>query len=89
VWTLEECGDRDPTGARVGAILQVLLARDPAAPRPRIRAWLPSEFVPPQITIAATSPSTEVMMMRPLTLAAEAARTLGAGDVLYWRGDLF
>jgi predicted N-acetyltransferase YhbS len=29
-WTLEAAGDRDPAGARVGAILQVLLARDPA-----------------------------------------------------------
>lgn len=89
VWTLEECGDRDPTGARVGAILQVLLARDPAAPRPKIRAWLPSGFLPPQISIAATRPTAEVMMVRPLSPAAEAARTLGAGDVLYWRGDLF
>lgn len=88
-WTLEECGDRDPTGARVGAILQVLIARDPAAPRPKIRAWLPPGFVPPQVTIAATRPSREVMMVRPLTPAAAAARTLGAGDVLYWRADLF
>ena len=30
-WVLEECGDRDPAGARVGAILQVLMARDPSA----------------------------------------------------------
>jgi hypothetical protein len=26
-WTLEDCGDRDPAGARVGALLQALLAR--------------------------------------------------------------
>ena len=26
-WTIEECGDRDPSGARVGAILQALIAR--------------------------------------------------------------
>jgi GNAT superfamily N-acetyltransferase len=89
VWTIEECGDRDPTGARVGAILQVLLARDPAAPRPTIRGWLPPGFVPPQITLAATQPSAEVMMVRPLTPAADAARTLGADGVLYWRADLF
>jgi GNAT superfamily N-acetyltransferase len=28
-WTLEEAGDRDPAGARLGAILQTLLAREP------------------------------------------------------------
>lgn len=89
IWTVEECGDRDPHGARVGAILQVLLARDPAAPRPKIRAWLPPGFVPPQITIAAKRPSAEVMMVRPLTHAAESARTLDADDIMYWRGDLF
>ena len=88
-WTIEECGDRDPSGARVGAILQVLLARDPAAPRPAIRAWLPPRFVPPQVTITRTRPSADVMMVRALTSAARAAETLGEDDVLYWRGDLF
>ncbi len=29
-WSLEACGDRDPAGARIGAMLQVLLARAPA-----------------------------------------------------------
>ena len=28
-WTLEECGDRDASGARVGALLQALIAREP------------------------------------------------------------
>jgi predicted N-acetyltransferase YhbS len=88
-WTIEECGDRDPSGARVGAILQVLLARDPAARLPTIRAWLPPRFVPPQVTIARRRSSAEVMMVRALTLAAEEAATLGEDDVLYWRGDLF
>ena len=37
-WTIEEAGDRDPTGARVGAILQALIAREPAEQRPSIRA---------------------------------------------------
>ena len=40
-WTIEECGDRDPSGARVGAILQALIAREPVERRPTIRAWLP------------------------------------------------
>jgi GNAT superfamily N-acetyltransferase len=88
-WTIEECGDRDPTGARVGAILQALIARQPAEHHPTIRGWLPGGFVPPQITIAATRPSPDVMMVLPLTPAAESARTLGENDVLYWRGDVF
>ncbi len=65
-WTIEECGDRDPSGARVGAILQALVAREPVERRPTIRAWLPRGFVPPQVTIASAKPSTEVMMMRSL-----------------------
>ena len=30
---------RDPSGARVGALLQALIAREPAERRPTIRAW--------------------------------------------------
>ena len=47
-WTIEECGDRDPSGARVGAILQALIAREPVEQRPIIRGWLPPGFVPPR-----------------------------------------
>jgi len=43
-------GDRDPSGARVGAILQALIAREPVQHRPTIRAWLPHGFVAPQVT---------------------------------------
>lgn len=89
VWTIEECGDRDPSGARVGAMLQVLLAREPAERRPRIRAWLPPGFLPPQLTIAERRPSADVMMVKPITAAAESAVTLGADDIFYWRGDVF
>jgi predicted N-acetyltransferase YhbS len=88
-WTIEECGDRDPTGARVGAILQVLIARNPAERRPSIRAWLPPGFHPPQVEIIDQQPSACVMMFRALTRAAEPAHLLGAADVMYWRGDVF
>jgi len=50
-WTIESCGDRDPAGARLGAILQVLIAREPSETRPRIRAWLPMTLRPPQVEI--------------------------------------
>lgn len=88
-WTILECGDRDPAAARVGAILQVLVARDPAEARPTISGWLPSGFVPPQIDIVDRRPAHDVMMVRPLTAPAAAARALREHEILYWRGDLF
>ena len=89
VWTLEEAGDRDPSGARVGAILQVLIARDPAEKRPSIKAWLPDGFLPPQVTVVGEKPSGEVMMVRALTERARGLAPLAAADVFYWRGDAF
>ena len=87
-WTIEECGDRDVSGARVGAILQALIAREPAERRPVIRGWLPPGFVPPQVTIVSAKPSAETMMVRALGSAAVSPRLTGR-DVLYWRGDVF
>jgi hypothetical protein len=87
-WTVEECGDRDLSGARVGAILQALIAREPVERRPTIRAWLPRGFVPPQVTIVSAKPSTEVMMLRPLG-TTEVHPRLSGDDVLYWRSDVF
>ena len=87
-WTIEECGDRDPSGARVGAILQALIAREPVEQRPIIRGWLPPGFVPPQITIVSVRPSTEVMLGRFLTGAGKQLR-LAREEVLYWRSDVF
>jgi hypothetical protein len=87
-WTIEECGDRDPSGARVGAILQALIAREPVERRPTIRAWLPRGFVPPQVTIVSAKPSTEVLVMRPLPSLAAHLR-LSGDEVLYWCGDIF
>jgi hypothetical protein len=88
MWTVEECGDRDPSGARVGAILQALIAREPVERRPTIRAWLPPGFVPPQVTILSAKPSTDVMMVRPLATTVVQPR-LSGDDVLYWRSDIF
>jgi hypothetical protein len=86
-WTLEECGDRDPSGARVGALLQALIAREPATRRPTIRAQLPSGFLPPQVTVLSSRPSSDVvevrMLDRGLTVPA-----LSGDDVLLWHDDL-
>jgi GNAT superfamily N-acetyltransferase len=88
-WFVEESGDRDPAGARLGAILQVLVARDPGGPRAPITTWLPAALRPPQLEVTAETPSRDVMMVRPLTPAATAATTLGADEIYYCRGDLF
>jgi Acetyltransferase (GNAT) domain len=85
-WTLEECGDRDPTGARVGALLQALVAREPAEHRPTIRAWLPPGFLPPQVTIASSDPASTVVRVRMLGTTPDPHLT--SGDVLYWRSDI-
>jgi predicted N-acetyltransferase YhbS len=88
-WTIEECGDRDPAGARLGAVLQVLIARDPAEQRPVIRASLPDGFVPPQVTVIGRQPSSEVMMVRALSDKAAAAAALREQEIVYWKSDRF
>ena len=88
-WTLEEAGDRDPGGARVGAILQALIAREPAEKRPSITAWLPDGFLPPQVAIIGEKAPAETMMMRPLTARGRLTPPLASADVCYWRGDAF
>ena len=87
-WTLEECGDRDATGARVGALLQALIAREPAESRPVIRGWLPPGFLPPQVIIASASAAPSVLLARPLSSRVQGLH-LTAPDVTYWRSDLF
>ena len=49
-------------GCSCRAILQALIAREPAERRPMIHAWLPPGFVPPQVTVVSVKPSAEVMM---------------------------
>jgi len=87
-WTIEECGDRDPSGARVGAMLQALLAREPVERRPTIRGRLPTGFVPPQVAIVSEKASTHVMMVRALGPTIVQPR-LSGDAVLYWPGDIF
>jgi hypothetical protein len=86
-WTLEECGDRDPSGARVGALLQALIAREPSERRPTIRGWLPAGFLPPQVTIASATPAAEIIGIR--LLDSSDMPQFSPDDVLYWRNDFF
>jgi len=87
-WTLEECGDRDASGARVGALLQALIAREPVERRPTIRAWLPPGFLPPQVGIASSMPSPDTISVGMIGPRAIAPPLLCADDVLFWRNDL-
>ena len=86
-WTLEEAGDRDPAGARLGAMLQVLIAREPSHTPPLIRAWWPNSFVvPPQLRLTEHAPARDLFMVRPL---ADIPMPVSAADVFYWRSDYF
>lgn len=86
-WTFEEGGDRDPAGARLGAMLQVLIAREPSKPAPRIRAWWPAAMpVPPQLTLTEPSAAHDLLMVRPLQ---GSFAPLDGEDVFYWRSDVF
>jgi GNAT superfamily N-acetyltransferase len=84
---LEDCGDRDPAGARIGAILQVLAARQPAEPATRLRGWLPASLRPPQIRVVQESPAGDIMMVRDIGQASPAIAP-GAG-IVYWNLDVF
>lgn len=87
-WTLEEAGDRDPAGARLGAMLQVLVAREPAIDAPLVRAWWPRTFaVPPQLELTERSDARDVLMVRPL--ASGLTMPACTADVFYWHADHF
>ena len=83
---LEECGDRDPTGARVGSMLQVINAREPSIRQQPMRTWLPPSLRPPQLVVIGEAPAPEIMMMR--SLAANTPSTID-GTVTYWQTDVF
>ncbi|MGE3509466.1 MAG: hypothetical protein AB7N65_11340 [Vicinamibacterales bacterium] len=87
-WMLEECGDRDPSGARVGALLQALIAREPVESRPLIQGWLPPGFLPPQVAVASETPAAPVLFARALSSRVETL-LLSVPDVLYWHNDVF
>ena len=88
-WTIEECGDRDPAGARLGAMLQVMLARLPGERLPEIKGWWPHGYLPPQMKIVASTPTQEVLMIRPLQDRILPLPPLSAAEVVYWHADYF
>jgi GNAT superfamily N-acetyltransferase len=85
---LTECGDRDPSGARVGAMLQAMVARDPARVV-RLRAWMPPGFRPPQLDITSHEISPVTMMMRPVGRGVWPSPPLGPNEIAWWHADAF
>jgi GNAT superfamily N-acetyltransferase len=86
-WTVDEAGDRDPAGARLGALLQALVAREPSRDPPLIRAWWPSAFpVPPQLALTKRTGARDVLMIRAL---ADVMVPAAPEEVFYWRSDFF
>jgi predicted N-acetyltransferase YhbS len=88
-WYIEDAADRDPTGARLGAMLQVMLAREPSLDPPDIRAWWPAGLVPPQLEIADVAPAREVMMIRPLAAGTLPLPPIEGNQIMYWHLDIF
>lgn len=88
-WMIEDAGDRDPSGARLGAMLQVMLARHPGERLPEIKCWWPQGLVPPQLKVAASIPTQEVLMIRPLRDRILPLPPLAAPEVVYWHADYF
>jgi hypothetical protein len=96
-WMVTECGDRDPSGARLGAMLQTLAwLRSPAATAasgpagaPTIRAWLPPGFLPPQATVLAREVPALTMMIRGIGRSARIDPPLAAGELAWWHADAF
>lgn len=88
-WMIEEAGDRDPAGARLGAMLQVMLARHPSERLPEIKCWWPKALVPPQVKVAAVTPTQSVLMIRPLRDRMLPLPPLAAAEVVYWHADYF
>lgn len=89
VWTIEEAGDRDPSGARLGGMLQVMLSRHPGEAPPVIRGWWPASLRPPQVHLSDPQQPGEILMLRPLKDRSLPLPPLSADDIAYWHGDVF
>lgn len=87
-WTIDECGDRDPSGARVGAMLQSVIARESSENRPVITAWWPADLRPPQLAVTSTTAGSDAVFGRFLRPRDSRLR-LATSDVLLWRSDCF
>lgn len=87
---LEDCGDRDPSGARIGALLEAYVERDPSQGDRTLRAWLPAGLHPPQVRLSAPFEAPEVMMVRHLPTYPSAHPPINAAaHPTWWPLDVF
>jgi GNAT superfamily N-acetyltransferase len=84
---LELWGDRDPSGARVGAMLQVLAARTPAEQPLRVSGWISDAWLPPQVRVIDRHPAPEIMMAR--RLDGDSGTVSAFDRPVYWTLDTF
>jgi GNAT superfamily N-acetyltransferase len=85
-WMVTECGDRDPSGARVGALIETMLSR-PGPRAARILAWLPPDFLPPQLRVLWRERPAVVMMAAPL--GGFVLDVPHRDQVSWWHADAF
>jgi hypothetical protein len=87
-WMVTECGDRDPAGARVGAMLETLVAA--RAQRPScIRTWFPPAFRPQLVRAAAREVPALSMMVRAIGRGPALNLAMRRRDVAWWHADAF
>ena len=89
-WSIASCGDRDPSGARIGAMLQALVARTPGARPPVIHAWWPARLDPVQLALHRRKVTGSILMIAHSVRTGTASHPpIVAEDVLYWHADAF
>lgn len=82
---IEDCGDCDPSGARVGAMLHTLVLRNSAEPILRCRASLPLGFDSPCWRVLSHAAPDEIMMVKSLGESL----TIIDGQTVYPHLDVF
>ena len=85
-WMITECGDRDPSGARVGALVEAMRSR-PGVPAVRLLAWLPPGFLPPQLRVLWRERPAVTMMAAPL--GGFAFELPPRDRMAWWHADAF
>ena len=60
----------------------------PSAPAIR-RGWFPHTLAPPQVQVRSATPTSEVLMIRPLKDRTLPLPPLSAAEVVFWHGDYF
>ena len=88
-WFIEDAGDRDPSGARLGAMLQLMLSRHSGEAPPGIRGWLAALAAPATDPGQRREPDAGGPDDPPLKDCTLPLPPLSAAEVIFWHGDYF